>query len=199
MVEGEKPSPGSVCRCHILWRPYLLSWPTSITFTQQPRSSPCSSTFRVVRHGLPSPLLAGTVFRTLMLSPTSQNDSPAPHCGMLSTLGGTQAGYKGKQMEEASPVPRQAWKGEGALYTHMCWLGTSTCCALTATLNPWQWLTPTESSSGGTPAHDLNYVDTRLDSQIGGTNGLQSPSHALSFPPWLLLSMLQVSILFCDM
>lgn len=40
--------------------------------------------------------------------------SPALHCGTLSTLGGTQAGYKGEQIQEVSPVSRQEWKEEDA-------------------------------------------------------------------------------------
>lgn len=46
-------------------------------------------------------------------------------------------------------------------------------------------------------ASDLNYLDTRQDGQIEGTNGPQSQSRALSFPPWLLLSVLQLGILPC--
>lgn len=38
--------------------------------------------------------------------------------------------------------------------------------------------------SCGPTASDLNYLDTRLDGQIEGTNRPQSLSCALSFPPW---------------
>ena len=87
-------------------------------------------------------------------------------------------------------------------------LGIGTCCAPIAELNPWQWLTPTGSSPGGVPAaqdliyldtkaSDLNYLDTKQDGQIEGTNGPLSQSRALSFSPWLLLSMLQLGILPC--
>lgn len=51
--------------------------------------------------------------------------------------------------------------------------------------------------SCGPTASDLNYLDTRLDGQIEGTNGPRLQSRALSFPPWLLLSMLQLGILPC--
>lgn len=53
----------------------------------------------------------------------------------------------------------------------------------------------------GSTASDVSYLDTRTrrDSQTGGTNGPQSPSQALRFPPWLLFNMLQVDILLCDM
>lgn len=101
-------------------------------------------------------------------------------------------------MEEVSPVPTQEWEGEDALYTHvfgwhrhlLCTDSQTKTLAVAHSHRKQLWRHPL-----GPTANDLNYVDTRLDSQIGGTNRPQSPSHALSFPRWLLLSMLRVGIL----
>lgn len=74
--------------------------------------------------------------------------SPALHCGMLSTLGGTQAGYKGEQIQEVLLSPDKSGRKRMLPSNE---LGIGTCCAPIAELNPWQWLTPTGSGPGGGP------------------------------------------------
>lgn len=202
MTEGEKQAPGSVCRCPVLWRRYLLSRPTSITFTQQPRCSPSSLTFLVVRRGLSSPSLAGTVFPPLMLplllrTRVNRKSFPCPSLWNAGTLGETQDGHRGERIEEVSgrkgmlPTPTSAW------HLHLLCPGSQTkSLAVAHSYRKRFWRRPC-----GSTASDVSYLDTRTrpDSQTGGTNGPQSPSQALRFLPWLLFNMLQVGILLCDM